>query len=170
MPRPVTRAPEPRARSTADSDIIHHYEYVFQDGEIDVYDVDHAQALVKRVALPISAGVRGVAASPVTHMLYVSYGSDSGAGGSLFIYDLLSQRIIWQKTYTHGIDSMAITPDGKTLYMPDGELPGDGKWYIVDANTGRGTGFINADIGPHNTLVSLNGKHVSQAVSRNEAK
>ena len=127
---------------------------------MDVYDMDHGQALVQHVALPTGAGVRGVVASPVTHMLYVSYGSDSGAGGSLLEYDLLAQRIVWQKTYAHGIDSMAITPDGKTIYMPDGEASSDGKWYIVDANSGNDTGVIIGGTGPHNTLVSLNGKHV----------
>jgi DNA-binding beta-propeller fold protein YncE len=55
---------------------------------------------------------------------------------------------------------MAITPDGKTIYMPDGESSGDGRWYIVDADSGDDTGVINAGTGPHNTLVSLNGKHV----------
>jgi len=125
-----------------------------------VYDMDHGQAVVQRIALPTTAGVRGVVASPVTQMLYVSYSSDRGAGGSLLKYNLLAQGIVWQKTYAHGIDSMAITPDGKTIYMPDGELSSDGKWYIVDAITGDDTGFINAGTGPHNTLVSLNGKHV----------
>ncbi len=139
---------------------IHHYEYVFPDGAMYVYDMDHGQALVESIALPTTAGVRGVVASPVTHMLYVSYGSDSGAGGSLLEYDLVAQHIVWQKTYAHGIDSMAITPDGKTIYMPDGELSGDGNWYIVDALTGNETGVINGGKGPHNTVVSLNGKHV----------
>lgn len=146
QPPPVSPSP-----STVVSISTHHYEYVFPDGEMDVYDMDHGQALVQKISLPTSAGVRGVVASPVTHMLYVSYGSDSGAGGSLLKYDLLAQRIVWQKTYVHGIDSMAITPDGQTIYMPDGELSGDDKWYLINAQTGTG---------PHNTLVSLNGKHV----------
>jgi DNA-binding beta-propeller fold protein YncE len=156
----VTHIPTLPSPPTVGSGTIQHYEYVFPDGAMDVYDMDHGQALVQRIALPTTAGVRGVVASPVTHMLYVSYGSDRGAGGSLLEYDLLAQGIVWQKTYGHGIDSMAITPDGKTIYMPDGELSGDGKWYIVDANSGNDTGMIAAGIGPHNTLVSLNGKHV----------
>lgn len=139
---------------------LHHYEYVFPDGSMDVYDMDNGHTLVQKIDLPTSAGVRGIAASPTNHMLYVSYGSDSGAGGSLLKYDLVVQTIVWQKTYAHGIDSMAITPDGKTIYMPDGELSGDGNWYIVDADTGNDKGVIGAGTGPHNTLVSLDGKHV----------
>ena len=53
-----------------------HYEYVFPDGEMDVYDMDNNFALVKKVSLPTTAGTRGVVFSPVTHMLYVSYGND----------------------------------------------------------------------------------------------
>lgn len=155
----ATQIPSPPASPTG-SGGIRHYEYVFPDGEMDVYDMDHGQSLVQRITLPTGAGVRGIAASPVTHMLYVSYGSDSGAGGSLLEYDLVAQRIVWQKTYAHGIDSMAITPDGKTIYMPDGEASGDGKWYIVDAHSGADTGVVIGGTGPHNTLVSLNGKHV----------
>ena len=156
----VTQLPVSPSPSTVVSSTMHHYEYVFPDGEMDVYDMDHGNGLVQRISLPTTAGVRGVVASPVTHMLYVSYGSDSGAGGSLLKYDLLAQRIVWQQTYAHGIDSMAITPDGQTIYMPDGELSGDGTWYLVNAQTGTETGSINAGTGPHNTLVSPNGKHV----------
>ena len=154
-----THSPTPTTNPGGTSPI-HHYEYVFPDGSVDVYDMDHAHKLVQKIQLPTNAGVRGIAASPQTHMLYVSYGSDSGAGGSLLKYDLVARTIVWKKTYGHGIDSMAITPDGKTIYMPDGELSGDGKWYIVDAQTGNERGVINAGTGPHNTLVSLNGTHV----------
>jgi len=156
----ATQIPTSPASPTSSGGAIRHYEYVFPDGEMDVYDMDRGQALVQRIVLPTEAGVRGVVASPVTHMLYVSYGSDSGAGGSLLEYDLIAQRVVWQKTYAHGIDSMAITPDGKTIYMPDGEASSDGKWYIVDANSGNDTGVIIGGTGPHNTVVSLNGKHV----------
>ncbi len=156
----VTQLPATPSPTTVVSSTIHHYEYVFPDGEMDVYDMDHGNVLVQRISLPTTAGVRGIVASPVTHMLYVSYGSDSGAGGSLLKYDLLAQRIVWQQTYAHGIDSMAITPDGQTIYMPDGELSGDGKWYLVNAQTGAETGSLTAGIGPHNTLVSPDGQHV----------
>jgi DNA-binding beta-propeller fold protein YncE len=141
---------------------MHHYEYVFPDGSMYVYDMDNGHALVKKVSLPTAAGVRGVAASPVTHMLYVSYGGDGGGNGngSLLKYDLLTDTVIWKRDYPHGIDSMAIAPDGKTIYMPDGELSPNGTWFVIDANTGDESGTIIGGRGPHNTFVSLNGKHV----------
>ena len=148
--------------SIGGSSTIQHYEYVFPNGEMDVYDMDHGHALVKTIALPTLAGVRGVVASPTTHKLYVSYGGDGGSNGngSMLAYDLVADNLIWTKNYTHGIDSMAITPDGKTIYMPDGELSPDGTWYVVNASTGNDISAINAGTGPHNTIVSLNGAHV----------
>jgi DNA-binding beta-propeller fold protein YncE len=141
---------------------IQHYEYVFPDGWMYVYDMDNGHKLVKSVRLPTNIGVRGVVASQVTHMLYVSYGGDGGHNGNGFLlkYDLVADRLVWTTTYSHGIDSMAISPDGKTIYMPDGELTSDGIWYVFDANSGNQTGTIYGGLGPHNTIVSLNGAHV----------
>ena len=58
---------------------VQHFEYVFPDGQMFVYDIDHGFKLVKRVSLPTGDGVRGVAVSAATHTLYVSHGSDGAA-------------------------------------------------------------------------------------------
>jgi hypothetical protein len=155
----------------------HHYEYVMPDGFIYVYDIDNGFNLVKTIPVPTTAGVRGSVASVVNHALYISYG-DSGNGGprtaarllrrlagirngQLLAYDLITDRVLWQQTYTFGIDSMAITPDGKTIYVPTGSGTPGGIWHIIDANTGNVTGSIDTGgWGPHNTLISLNGSHV----------
>jgi hypothetical protein len=166
-----TTAPADRPSPTMGGPRIHHervdgptrhYEYVFPDGSMSVYDIDHGHRLVQQVSLPTTAGVRGVAASPRTHMLYISYGGDGGShgNGSLLKYNLLTDQAVWAKTYNHGIDSMAISPDGKTIYMPDGELSPDGTWYVVNAATGHDVGTIKAGTGPHNTVVSLDGSLV----------
>src|SRR5260370_3115808 len=57
--------------STSRSNAIQHYEYVFPDGTMYVYDMDNCHSLVKRINLPTSAGVRGVVVGLATHMLYV---------------------------------------------------------------------------------------------------
>lgn len=142
------------------------YLYVFPDGAMDVYAMDRGFALVAHQALPTGIGTRGVAADPQHHALFLSYGSDSGSGGKLLKYDLVTGRVLWTHAYAHGIDSFAITPDGATIYMPDGELTDDGKWYEVNASdgseTGRviDTGAVAGDNGPHNTVVSLDGRYV----------
>src|SRR5258708_1617382 len=142
---------------------VSHYLYTFPDGNMYVYDMDNNFNLVYSTVLPgTSTGIRGSVASPTDGMLYISYGSDGGSGssGSLLKYNLLTNSSVWQKTYNYGIDSMAITPDGKTIYMPDGAASGDGIWNIIDTNTGNITGSITGGQSPHNTVVSLDGSRV----------
>src|SRR5581483_9436172 len=125
---------------------VQHYEYVFPSNAIDVYDMDNGMRLVKTISLPAAAtDIRGAVASPTTHTLYVSYGGDGGpnGSGSMLAYNLTTDAIIWNKTYSEGVDSMAITPDGKTIYMPTGEAASGDTWNIVDAATGNVTGAIH---------------------------
>ena len=141
----------------------HRYEYVFPDGWINVYDIDSGHALVKSISVPTTTGTRGVTVSPTGGMLYISYGGDGGTfgNGSLLQYDLINDRIGWNRSYTHGIDSHAMSPDGTTIYMPDGELSSDGKWYVVNTSDGSEKGVITTGgYGPHNTVVSLDGSRV----------
>lgn len=142
---------------------VQHYEYVFPSKAIDVYDMDNGQRLVKTIALPAAAtDIRGAAASPATHILYLSYGNDSsaGGGGTMLAYDLLGEKVLWTRAYSEGIDSMAITPDGKTIYMPVGEASSSSNWNVIEASSGNITAKIEGGSGPHNTIVSLDGKHV----------
>ena len=143
--------------------IIRHLEYVFPDGWINVYDIDSGHALVKSISVPTATGTRGAVVSPSDGMLYISYGGDGGqyGNGSLLQYDLIHDRLGWNRHYTHGIDSHAISPDGTTIYLPDGELSADGKWYVVNTSDGSEKGVITTGgYGPHNTVVSLDGSRV----------
>jgi DNA-binding beta-propeller fold protein YncE len=141
---------------------VHHYEYVFPDGSMYVYDMDARHRLVRRVELPMARGIRGVVASPATHTLYISYGGDGGGNGtgSLLAYDLLSGRVLWQRHYGTGIDSMAISPDGRRIYMPGGELDRSGVWTVLAGSDGHVLATIHGGAGAHNTVVSLNGRDV----------
>jgi Fibronectin type III domain len=152
----------PASATTAAAGSVQHYEYVFPAGAIDVYDMDNHMRLVKTISLPGATDIRGAVASPSTHILYVSYGGDGGANGngSMLAYNLLTDTIMWTKNYAQGVDSMAITPDGKTIYMPTGEASSGSNWNIIDAATGNLTGSVNGGSAPHNTIVSLNGKDV----------
>ncbi|MFI5252143.1 MAG: T9SS type A sorting domain-containing protein [Bacteroidota bacterium] len=150
-------------RSFAADTSLHHYEYVFPDGWIYVYDIDNGFLPVKSIPIPTSQGTRGVAVSPGDRMLYISYGGDGGTygNGSLLQYDLIGDSVRWTKSYAHGVDSHAITPDGKTLFMPSGELSPNGNWYVLNAADGSEKGVITTNgIGPHNTAVSLDGANV----------
>ena len=143
-----------------------HYVYVFPPGSIDVYDMDNGFSLVKSVPFPLTKGqspvyVRGGVASAATGMLYLSYGSDT-AGGSMLKYDLVKDSIVWTQSYSFGVDSMSISPDGQKIYMPTGEgAYTQGIWQVIDANTGSLIGSLDSGgKGPHNTNTSLSGAHI----------
>jgi hypothetical protein len=157
--------------SEGDPGGVHHYEYVFPDGNLYVYDMDNHFRPVKHLSIPTSAGVRGAVASEATGRLYVSYGSDY-AHGSILAYDLENDAVLWVRKYPFGIDSMSISSDGKKIYMPTGELAtggiwqrlglaSGGIWEILDARTGDVIGSIDSSgRGPHNTVVSRDGDYV----------
>jgi hypothetical protein len=140
---------------------IHHYEYVFTAGFIYVYDMDNGHGLLKTVAVPTTAGVRGAVASVATGMLYISYGSDANSGGFQLAYNLSTDRVVWTMCYPHGIDSQSVSPDGKTIYMPAGEASSSGTWYVEQSSNGIDLAKISSGgSGAHNTIVSPGGNRV----------
>jgi DNA-binding beta-propeller fold protein YncE len=148
------RAATPRLR---------RYEYVLPDGAIYVYDRDRGFALVRKIDLPQTArGTRGVCGSALTGMLYVSYGGIGGefGNGALLRLDLVRSAVVWARDYPFGIDSMSISPDGRRIYMPDGSESPDGIVRVLDAGTGAVVGRIQAESGPHNTLLSRDGRRL----------
>src|SRR5438874_4129135 len=106
--RPV--APSPTKGDRA----IHHYLYVLVENKVYVFDMDSGHHLVKTITLPsVVKFIRGTAADVNSHTLYISYGSVT-SGGSLLKYDLIKDNVIYDRMYPSGIDSFAITPDGRT--------------------------------------------------------
>jgi DNA-binding beta-propeller fold protein YncE len=120
-----------------------------------VYDIDHGHKLVRRI--PASGGtnekgehsnVKGICASAATNRLYVS------TIKTLQCFDLLTDRLLWEKTYDGGCDRMSITPDGKTIYLPSFE--GD-HWTVIDALDGRVVTTLTLNSKAHNTIISPDG-------------
>ncbi|TMM02359.1 MAG: hypothetical protein E6G10_10430 [Actinobacteria bacterium] len=148
--------------ASAGAAAVQHYEYVFPDEHMYVYDIDHGHRLVAQRTFPGLKGIRGVAADPGTHALYISHGGDGGGNGdgSLLKYDLVAERVVWDRSYPSGIDSMAVSRDGSRIFMPTGELSSSGLWSVIDAGSGDVVGQIRAGAGPHNTIVSPGGAHV----------
>jgi DNA-binding beta-propeller fold protein YncE len=155
---PTARA----ARAAATVEPIKHLEYVVSGNSVDVYLIDEQNRLVQTISLPqITAPTHGAVASPQRGMLYISYGSQNGPVGSLLAYDLRHHRVVWNRHYPLGIDSMALSPDGQMIYMPAGEASGDGSWRLIDARSGNPTGaVIHAGAGAHNTIMGASGEHV----------
>jgi len=92
----------------------------------------------------------------------VSYGGDGGnaGNGSLAAYDLRGDHLLWQRSYGTGVDSFALTQNGRTIYLPTGELSSGNEWLVIDARTGTRTATIHGGRGPHNTVMSLDGAFV----------
>jgi DNA-binding beta-propeller fold protein YncE len=148
------------AQLTAHSRKTAHFEYVIADGALYVYSIDHANRLVQSVSLPeIGTSIHGVVASPRTGRLYIAYGQQKPPGGSLLAYNLRRGRVLWHRTYPFGIDSMAISRDGRRIYMPAGEATTDGTWRILAASNGAPTGrSIAGPSGAHNTILAPGGR------------
>src|SRR6267378_6217828 len=92
--RPASVAAGPPASSGAVARLrgLRHLEYIFNDGPVSVYDIDHGFKRVETFTLPgTNRGVRGVAVAPATHKMFVSFGGDGGANGngSVLAYDLV---------------------------------------------------------------------------------
>ena len=143
---------------------LRRYEYVVTDGNVYVYDIDRGFRLVKHVPLPLTIyGVRGLCASARTQALYVSYGGNGGENGfgAMLAYDLRTDRVLWSRTYDpDGVDSPAVSPDGRRVYLPDGALSNAGRWHVVDTRDGRRLGYLQGGRGAHNTVISRDGRRL----------
>lgn len=140
----------------------HRYEYVFPDRQIDVFQARPPFRLVERVDVEALHSLRGVAVDPGTATLYASVGGNGGASGrgGLLAFDLRRDRVLWQRRFPTGTDSLAISRDGRTLYVPEGEKTMGDIWYVVRASNGSIAARIHAAPGPHNTIVSPDGRFV----------
>lgn len=120
-----------------------------------VYDIDHGHKLVRRIPAKGIAddgkpsNVKGICASAVTGRLYVS------TIKSLQCFDLLTDAVLWEKVYEAGCDRLAITPDGKTLFVPSFEKD---HWLVVDAMDGSVRDKIVLNNRSHNTIISHDGR------------
>jgi DNA-binding beta-propeller fold protein YncE len=145
----------------------HHYLYVAEPGirnyveyggvGVIVYDMDNGHKFVKRIpTFPEVAGqevenVKGVAANAKTGRLYVSTIKRVAA------IDLQTEKVVWSKEYEGGADRLAVSPDGKTLYIPSLEGP---HWHAVDAASGNVIAKVITNSGAHNTIYGADGKRV----------
>ena len=120
-----------------------------------VFDVDRDHAFVKRIpARGLNAqgkplNVKGVVASAATGRLYVS------TLQFVTCFDLRTDQILWEKAYEGGCDRMALSPDGKVMYLPSLEKD---HWFAVEALSGDIIKRIDIPSGAHNTLYGADGK------------
>ncbi|HVW86552.1 MAG TPA: hypothetical protein VHB50_17825 [Bryobacteraceae bacterium] len=122
-----------------------------------VFDIDHGYKFVRRIptwSVPPGKdpeNIKGIAASAKTGRIYVS------SLNRTIAIDAVSGKKIWDKTYEGGCDRLAISPDGKTLYIPQLEGPA---WHVVDAANGNVIATIETKSGSHNTIYAADGSRV----------
>lgn len=157
---------QPGNASTDESKATRHLLYVAAPGirnyleygghGLLVFDIDQGHKFVKRIPTaglddqgkPLN--VKGVVASAVTKRIYI------GTTQTLTCLDLVTEKILWEKPYEGGGDRMAISPDGKTIYLPS--LEGD-HWHVLDAISGKVIKKLVLKSGAHNTAYGPDGKH-----------
>lgn len=121
-----------------------------------VFDIDKGHRFVKRIKTaglgddgkPLN--VKGICASAATGRIYIS------TIATLTCLDLLTEKVLWEKAYEGGCDRMAISPDGKLLYVPSLEKD---HWHVVGSLEGEVLKKVVTRSGAHNTIIGLDGKH-----------
>lgn len=147
-----------------------HFLYVAEPGirnyveyggvGILVFDIDNGYKFVKRIPTwDVPPGqqpenVKGVAANAKTGRIYVT------TINRMMALDIVTGKKVWDRMYEGGCDRMALSPDGKILYVPSFEGP---HWNVVDAATGDIITKIEPKSGAHNTIYSLDGTNVYMA-------
>ena len=122
-----------------------------------VYDIDAGYTFVRRIpsqVVPAGAepeNVKGIAAHAATGRLYVT------TIRRLMAFDLMTDAKLWDKEMPGGADRLAVSPDGKTLYVPTLEGP---QWTVVNAMTGEIVASVTTNSGAHNTIYGADGKRV----------
>jgi DNA-binding beta-propeller fold protein YncE len=122
-----------------------------------VFDVDEGYKFIRRIPTWHTAdgehaeNVKGIAASAATGRLYVT------SRARVIAIDAVTGATIWDRAYDGGTDRLAISPDGKTLYVPQFEGP---LWDVVDAATGDVRSTVESKSGSHNTIASADGRYV----------
>ena len=122
-----------------------------------VFDIDNHHRFVKRIATQglhpdkTPSNVKGIAVSIPLNSIYVS------TIESLQRIDLTTEKIIWEKQFEGGCDRMAISPDGKTMYLPSFEKS---FWNVVDCASGSIIKKIEVSKRAHNTIYGPSGQQV----------
>jgi len=155
------------ARDSAPPGTVKRYLYVAVPGIRDylgygghgilVFDIDNHHRFVKRIITgglhpdKTPSNVKGIAVSIALNSVYIS------TIESLQRIDLTTDKLLWEKSFEGGCDRMAISPDGKTMYLPSFEK---GFWNVVDCATGDIIKKIDVYKRAHNTIYGPSGEHV----------
>ncbi|MBM3725798.1 MAG: hypothetical protein FJW40_10290 [Acidobacteria bacterium] len=143
--------------------------YVTDKSGISVYDINDGHKLLRRIDIPNTGAYKGIAASMRYGLLYFT----SNVEDDLIALDLKTDQVVWKKKHGKYPDSMMVTPDGRTMYVPYRD---EDYWLAVDCKTGEPKAKIQVgrgknydvdpigSIGPHNTWINPAGTRVYMEV------
>ena len=120
-----------------------------------VFDIDNNHQFVKRIPTKgyhpdgRPANVKGVAVSQQLNSIYIS------TLYSLQRIDLETEKLLWEVPYAGGCDRMAISPDGKIMYLPSLEKD---FWKVVQSESGEIIAKIKVHARAHNTIYGSSGQ------------
>ncbi|MDB4777442.1 YncE family protein [Verrucomicrobia bacterium] len=120
-----------------------------------VFDIDNNHQFVKRIPTKgyhpdgRPANVKGVAVSQQLNSIYIS------TLYSLQRIDLETEKLLWEVPYAGGCDRMAISPDGKIMYLPSLEKD---FWNVVQSESGEIIAKIKVHARAHNTIYGSSGQ------------
>jgi len=120
-----------------------------------VFDIGAGYRFVRRIpTFDVPAGsapenIKGIAAHAGTSRLYLTTPLRVAA------FDLTTDRLVWNRQYPGGADRLALSPDGRLLYVPSFEGP---HWHVIDAATGDIIAKVTTESGAHNTIYGPDGK------------
>ena len=98
------------------------------------------------------SNVKGIVVSAATNSVYISNLE------TMQRIDLANEQVVWEKEYEGGADRMAISPDGRTIFLPSLEKE---HWHVVDAETGDVIHTLfSGNSGAHNTIFGPDGSVV----------
>lgn len=121
---------------------------------VALFDTAEGYRFVRRIETPASQApqpenVKGIAACAATGRLYFTTLT------TLYCVDLRSEQTLWSRQLEGGCDRLAITPDGKLLFVPSLEGP---HWNVVSGEHGDVVRQIVTNGMAHNTICSSNGR------------
>lgn len=144
--------------------------YITNKTGVSIHDINDGHRLLRQFEVPDTASYKGISASVSLGKLYLT----SNLKDELLCIDLETEKVDWRRHYDGGYaDSQAITPDGKTLYVP---MRDSDSWWVIDAATGdvkakikteHGTPYTDhpiLGIGPHNTWMNPDGSRVYMSI------
>jgi DNA-binding beta-propeller fold protein YncE len=166
-------APESERLTKSKGKVVNGLErllYITGKTGVSIYDINDNHTLLRTFEVPDTANYKGISASVSLGKLYLT----SNLKDEVVCIDLASDQIDWRRHYDGGYaDSQAITPDGKTLYVP---MRDSDSWWAIDAKSGDVKAKIKTEhgqnytdhqiggIGPHNTWMNPEGSRVYMSV------